>query len=180
MATITARLQLGKPHPYDNGICHGYNAIELYENSNVHWVAQTRQGKVVWLPRTSHTVAADGLMLLTALYMPSSKAGQELSDRFFPEKGYQRIRRIHLPDVTDVDYETLYNDVLTAFHTDAQPDKKRIKLLASVYEGSVLHAQFDKFTALDCDVEILTTSYCKAYSVWGEQENIHERPFELI
>ena len=47
MATITARLQLGKPHPYNNGICHGYNAIELYENSNVHWVAQTRQGKVV-------------------------------------------------------------------------------------------------------------------------------------
>ena len=108
------------------------------------------------------------------------RLGKSCQIGFFPEKGYQRIRRIHLPDVTDVDFETLYNDVLTAFNTDAQPDKKRIKLLASVYEGSVLHAQFDKFTALDCDVEILTTSYCKAYSVWGEQENIHERPFELI
>ena len=175
MATITARLQLGKVHPHRGGICEDYNTLELYEGSNICWVAHTDTGKLIWLPRSSATTAADGLLLAAALYMPTTSAGRSISTKLLAMTATHRSQRIDLTERPDMDYETAYAQVANCMRSDIKPQYKQRKLLVSVCEGSVIHSQLSTFASLDCHVEILTTEFSKSYASAGDHESTWQR-----
>lgn len=174
MPTITARLQLGKAHPSRGGILDGYHTLELFEGSKLFWVAKTKAGRIKWLPRHPSTIASDGLLLATAMFMPNSRAGLTISRQLgLLERSRSTV--VDLSDYKGVDFSAVYAQTIHSLEHNNETEYRLNKLTMMVSEVSTLNSQLDTFASLECDVEIMTTTFSKAYSGLDERYELWQR-----
>jgi hypothetical protein len=170
MATYSAQILIGTGHPNDGGISHGYNSLKLAESDSIAWIATKDGYRHVWLPRNVNTVLEDGLLMAAALYMDSSDAGQTLLKLIMPNKDISEFSRVSLSEYPDINFTEIFNKLSDEFNSDVKAHQKRLKMIFTIFNGSVLNRQIDLISSLGCDVEILTTSYIKEYSPWSEEQ----------
>lgn len=179
MATYSAQILIGAGHSNDGGICHGYNSLELAEGDSVTWIAHQNGRRHAWLPRNVNTVLEDGLLMVAALYMKSSPIGQALAVSLLDDNN-SNFKRISLRDYTDTDFTATFKQLSAELTSEAQQDRQHLKLIFTIFNGSILHRQLDQISSLGCDVEILTTSYLKEYSPWSDKQlNNHPEIYSL-
>jgi hypothetical protein len=173
MATYSAQILIGRGHSNDGGISHGYKRLELAEGDSVTWIANKNGRRYVWLPRDVNTVLEDGLLMVATLYMKNSPIGQALASSLLDEGDCSSFSRISLRDYADIDFTTTFEQLRAELNTDTQR-QQQLKLIFTIFNGSILSRQLDQISSLGCDVEILTTSYLKEYSPWSnKQVNSH-------
>lgn len=172
MATYTASVQIGKGHPYDGGIGHSYNQLDLSENSNIAWIANIRSRRYIWYPRSVDTVAEDGLLMAATLFLKHSAVGQSLASIHTEENCIRRQYFIRLDEHKDIDFDAAFKSLATEIQVAEAAKGGHMKLMVDYTQQSILANQLETIKALDCDIEIRTTSYLKEYSCWGQSQSI--------
>lgn len=170
MATYSAQILIGTGHSNDGGISHGYKRLELNEGDSVTWIANKNGRRYVWQPRDVNTVLEDGLLMVATLYMKNSTIGQALAESLLDEGDHSNFSRISLRDYADTDFTTAFEQLRAELNTDTQQGQQQLKLIFTIFNGSILSRQLDQISSLGCDVEILTTAYLKEYSPWSDKQ----------
>lgn len=180
MATYSAQILIGTGHSNDGGISHGYKRLELNEGDSVSWIANQNGRRYVWLPRNVNTILEDGLLMAASLYMKNSPTGQALAASLLDEVDRQNFNRISLRDYADTDFTAAFKQLSAELNSEAQQDRQHLKLIFTIFNGSILHRQLDQISSLGCDVEILTTAYLKEYSPWSDKQLNSQAEFNSL
>lgn len=170
MATYSAQILIGTGHSNDGGISHGYKRLELNEGDSVNWIANKNGRRYVWLPRDLNTVLEDGLLMVATLYMKNSPIGQTLAASLLDEGDRSNFSRISLRDYTDTGFTAAFKQLSAELNSEVQQNRQHLKLIFTIFNGSILSRQLDQISSLGCNVEILTTSYLKEYSPWSDKQ----------
>ncbi len=164
MATLTAQILVGYPHPYHDGI-NPTHYLFLSENSKPAWILvrqnifQERKddiGKITWIP-TIENMLEDALLMI-AIHICKDNEVIDLARNF--------CNKIELH------YLELYSNFkefqLKKLYEKCRRIKNYPKIIISIFRGSTIERQISVLENYEMDVEVCRPVYSRLYSPWTE------------
>ena len=179
MATFTAQIMVGTPHPNHGGI-NPTHYLFLSENSRPAWVLvpqnvfereqPNRSSKITLIPTLEHML--EDAFLMTAIFVLEDEEICRLARQFFRNK--------------ERNWVELYNDVdpehLEVLYEKCRALPNNHKLVITAYDGSSIRSQLHVVGEYKMDVEVCVPFYSRWYSAWqnetrtsGSLEKLRER-----
>ena len=168
MATLTAQILIGRPHPNHDGI-NPTHYLFLSENDRPAWILVNQNvfhgerlghSKITWIP-TVENMLEDALLMI-AIHVCKNR---DLIDH---TKGFNaRIQTDRLEMYTDLkesQRKQLYQEcrAITDFP----------KVIVSVFRGSTIEKQLPLLEQYKMDVEVCRVNYSRLYSSWTNETRI--------
>ncbi len=168
MATLTAQILIGDPHPFDDGIIPSHYLF-LSENSqpswklvktNIYQVNNDKFPKIGWRP-TVENMLEDGL-LMVAIHIVKNKEIIKIAKDFSGKIESQYLELYS--DLNDKQRDILYQKSreLSVFP----------KLIISVFRSSTIEKQLAVLEKYKMEVEVCTPTYSRLYSGSDKNERI--------
>jgi len=168
MATLTAQILVGHPHPNHDGI-NPTHYVFLSENDRPAWVLVRQNifeergrgiGKITWIP-TVENMLEDALLMI-AIHVCKNHEVTELAKGFCAKIESERIE--------------VYSDL-------EEPHRKQLyqrcreisgfpKIIVSVFKGSTIERQLPVLEQYKMDVEVCIPIYSRLYSSWTNETRI--------
>lgn len=162
MATMTAQILVGSPHPNHDGI-NPTHYLFLSENSRPAWILvlanvfhPSSRKKIIWIPTVENMLEDAFLMiavhiqqdqeiieLTKSLYKNISLDKLELYDCVDRNQLYEKCRQLNLP-----------------------------KIIISVFKDSTIQGQLEIIEQYKMDVEVCRLTYSRLFSRWSEKTTI--------
>ena len=168
MATLTAQILIGSPHPNDDGIIPSHYLLfsensapswELVE-ANINQVNNEKLPKIVWIP-TAENMLEDGL-LMAAIHVLKNQEILEMA------KDYTiKIESERLEIYSDLDEEQR-----NKLYKKCREFSEFPKLIISVFRSSSIERQLAILEKYKMDVEVCTPIYSRLYSRWKNETRI--------
>jgi hypothetical protein len=168
MAALTARILVGSPHFYHDGI-NPTHYIYLSENSRPAWVLvnqnvfdekQLSPSKITWIPTVEHML--EDALLMIAVHICKDRKIIEYAKGFNATIEKSRLE-VH-SDLKEAQREHLYAKcrAITDFP----------KVIISVFEGSTIETQLPVLDQYKMDVEVCRVSYSRLHSTMTNELRI--------
>lgn len=168
MATLTAQILIGSPHPNHGGL-NPTHYLFLSENSRPAFVLhghsasgedKSDAGTITWIP-TIENMLEDALLMI-AICVCKSPDIVELAKNFCPG--------------IEADWIEVYSAL-------EEPERKQLylkcrnmsgfpKIIISVFRGSTIEGQLSELTQYGMDVEVCAPVYSREYSDWANETNV--------
>ena len=168
MATLTAQILIGEPHPFKDGIIPSHYLF-LSENSqpswklvktNIYQVNNKKLPEIAWNP-TVENMLEDGL-LMVAIHIVKNKEIIKIAKDFSSKIDSQTLELYS--DLNDKQRDILYEKCreLSVFP----------KLIISVFRSSTIEKQLAVLEKYKMEVEVCTPIYSRLYSGMNNNESI--------
>lgn len=168
MATITAKMMIGRAHPYDGGIILEYYLF-LSENGIAGWtlVEENLYGKkeidkdqriAQWIPTIEHML--EDAMLMVGLYVLKDTELTAVMERYFNK----------VPRTAEL-YTDIPSEELGVMRSHMKMLEQQYKVSLTVYEGSTLMGQLSILEKYPMDIEVCVPIYLREYNVWSQEMN---------
>jgi|SRR5450759_6314 len=162
MATFTAQMLIGTPHPNHGGI-EPTHFLFLSENSRPAWILLPEnvfglgvgsQKKITWIPTVEHML--EDALLMIAIHVIQDETICGLAQKYIKSK--------------DPLWVELYKDIdeqkLVDLHLKCREIPNRYKAVISVLKGSSISNQLSIIEDYHMDVEVCVPTYSRLYSQW--------------
>ena len=168
MATKTAQIIIGSPHPNDDGIIPSHYLF-LSENNMPSWQLvkenlyneeKNKYLKIVWIP-TVENMLEDGL-LMVAVHVLKNKEILEIANVYSDKLESKRLELY-----SDLDEEQRNNLYQKCRELSEFP-----KLIISVFRSSSIERQLAVLEKYKMDVEVCTPIYSRLYSGWLNETRV--------
>ena len=168
MATKTAQILIGSPHPNKDGIIPSHYLF-LSENSSPGWILvrenldneeKKEHLKIVWLP-TVENMLEDGLLMVAVHVLKN----QEILDMARNYSVNILSKRLEL-------YSDFFEEQRNNLYQKCRELSEFPKLIISVFRSSSIEGQLVVLEKYKMDVEICTTNYSRLYSGWQNETRI--------
>ena len=167
MASMTAQLIIGNPHPNRGGIWP-INTIALNEGSRPAWVMNTgKPGRIrtfeqiVWIPTVEHML--EDALLMAAVHAFKSDVVRDKFSSFSDKIDEQRLELY--TDLSSDQRQELY--VLCRNLVDYP------KVIVHVYEGSWVKPYINAIDKYQMECEVCCSIYSRIYSPWTQKGHIN-------
>lgn len=168
MATLTAQILIGEPHPFKDGIIPSHYLF-LSENSqpswklvktNIYQVNNKKFPEIKWNP-TVENMIEDGL-LMVAIHIIKNKEIIKIAKDFSSKIDSQTLELYS--DLNDKQRDILYEKCreLSVFP----------KLIISIFRSSTIEKQLAVLEKYRMEVEVCTTTYSRLSSGLAKNERI--------
>jgi len=168
MATLTAQILIGKPHPNHDGI-NPTHYLFLSENDRAAWVLvdqnifqeeQTSFPKITWIP-TVENMLEDALLMI-AIHVCKNREIIEHAKGFCAKIQTDRIEMYS--DLEESQRKQLYQEcrAITDFP----------KIILSAFRGSTIEKHLSLLEQYKMDAEVCRVSYSRLYSLWTNDTRI--------
>ena len=168
MATLTAQILIGEPHPFKDGIIPSHYLF-LSENSqpswklvktNIYQVNNKKFPEIKWNP-TVENMIEDGL-LMVAIHIIKNKEIIKIAKDFSSKIDSQTLELYS--DLNDKQRDILYEKCreLSVFP----------KLIISIFRSSTIEKQLAVLEKYKMEVEVCTPTYSRLYSGSVKNERI--------
>ena len=168
MATKTAQILIGSPHPHDDGIIPSHYLF-LSENSRPSWQLvkenlyneeKNKYLKIIWIP-TVENMLEDGL-LMVAVHVLKNQEILEIANDYSVKLESKRLELY-----SDLDEEQRNN-----LYQKCRDLSEFPKLIISVFRSSSIERQLTVLEKYKMDVEVCTPIYSRLYSGWQNETRI--------
>lgn len=168
MATLTAQILIGSPHPHHDGINPTHYLI-LSENDRPAWVLVNQNifqeerssfSKIIWIP-TVENMLEDALLMI-AIHVCKNREIIEHAKGFSAKIQTDRIEMYS--DLEESQRKQLYQEcrAITDFP----------KVIVSAFRGSTIEKHLPLLEQYKMDVEVCRVSYSRLYSSWTNNTRI--------
>jgi hypothetical protein len=166
MATLTAEILVGSPHPNHDGI-NPTHYMFLSENSRPAWMLvpenifqETPEAKITWIP-TIENMLEDALLMI-AIHVLKEEEIVKLAEKFFTntKPHWAELYR----DISKEDREALYEK--------CRKIENKYKIILTVFATSTIHSQLAVLEHYKMDVEVCVPVFSRLYSVWTKKTRI--------
>ncbi len=171
MATLTAQILIGSPHPNDDGISPTHYLF-LSENSRPAWVL-VRQNvfpmnprnrrpfrKITWIPTLEHML--EDALLMTAVHLLNHEELTQTAKGFCREIDAARVELY--PALSAPQRDELYGK--------CKAISEWPKLVISVFRGSTIREQLPVLKEYKMDVEVCRPCFTRLYSAWEDETSV--------
>lgn len=173
MATMTAQILVGRPHPNHGGI-NPTHILFLSENSRPAWILNTlnihgpnsmrpqKERRVVWIPTVDFMVHDALLMIgLYAVRIPELvEAAKPLLDL--------KAERIELyEEIDQPDLEKLHQIMKNSMR-----DLQQLKIILTLFERSSILSQMSHLKDYELNMEVCRPIYSRLFSSWTQDVDI--------
>ena len=162
MATVTASILVGTPHPNHGGICPTHQLL-LSENDRPAWSLYMIPGakpEAIWITTVENTLE-DGILMAGLLVLKD----HTLAAAAAALRGNSKERAEVYDDISECDRCRLYELCRTL--------GPETKLVVTVLEGSTLAGQLAVLERYSVGVEVCQSIYRREYSAWSR--SVEER-----
>jgi hypothetical protein len=165
MATLTAQILIGSPHPNHDGIIPTHYLF-LSENDRPAWILvgqnvfdedDTERHKKVWIPTLEDTL--EDAILMIAVHVMKDPAVIEQATGYDDRIEWERVELYS--DITELHRRRLHQTCRTL--TDFP------KLVVSAFQGSLIETQLPVLREYAMDVEVCPVSYARLRSAWTSE-----------
>lgn len=163
MATMTAQILVGAPHPNDGGI-NPSHYLFLSENSRPAWILvnqniQAReQGqkpvRIIWIPTVEHML--EDALVMVAIHVMGKPVVLDLAREMTPKLTSDWVEL----------YDDLDEEQREALYRLCRGLVGYPKLILSVFRWSYIAKQLPVLEQYGMDVEVCTVNYFRLSSVW--------------
>lgn len=178
MATHTAQILVGNPHPNHGGI-NPRHYLFLSENSRPHWklvnenISPHSKGhvKTIWIPTLEHML--EDAFLMIAIYALEDEKVVELAKELIPKIFDRTYIRKSIGPAGPGPILTLYDDLEEEQRNQLYAECKLIKnfpkIIVSIFKGSSIENQLSILDEYAMDVEVCSNTYSRLYSRWTQE-----------
>ncbi len=168
MATLTAQILVGGPHPNHDGI-NPTHYLFLSENHRPAWILvdqnifqgkQLGHSKITWIP-TVENMLEDALLMI-AIHVRKNREIIEHAKDFCSEIQTDRLEL----------YSVLEESQLKQLYQECRAITDFPKLIVSVFRRSTIEKQLPLLEEYKMDVEICRVNYSRLYSSWTKDTKI--------
>ena len=168
MATLTAQILIGSPHPNHEGI-NPTHYLFLFENDRPAWVLvdqnifqEERSGfpKITWIP-TVENVLEDAL-LMVAIHIRKNREIAKIAKGFYSKIGSRRIEL----------YSNFNESQRNTLYQKCREISDFPKVIISVFKGSTIEKQLLVLEHYKMDIEVCRPAYSRLYSSWTNEMRI--------
>ncbi len=165
MASLTAQILIGDPHPNHDGIIPTH-FLFLSENDRPAWILvgqnvldeeSTERHKKVWIPTLEDTL--EDAILMIAVQVVKEPAVIEQAKAFDDRIEWERVELYS--DMTETQRRHL--------HTTCRSLTRFPKLVVSAFQGSLIQSQLPVLREYAMDVEVCPVSYARLSSSWTSE-----------
>jgi len=172
MATFTAQILVGDPHPNDDGITPSHYLF-FSENDSCAWVLvpenvfrhNLKYKTILWLPTIENTL--EDAFLMIAVHVQKSKEVIRLAKSFVP--GIETQPRFEV-------YHYLNDSQLRELYGMCREATDYPKLILSVFSGSHIRRQLGIVLRYRMDIEVLYPHYSRLFSPWSGRTHVEGAP----
>lgn len=168
MATLTAQILVGSPHPNHDGI-NPTHYVFFFENDCPAWVLvdqnifrekQLGHSKIIWIPTVENML--EDALLMTAIHVCKNRQIIEHAKGFCAKIQTDRIEMYS--DLEESQRKQLYQEcrAITDFP----------KLIVSAFRGSTIIKHLSLLQQYKMDVEVCHVSYSRLHSSWTNDTKI--------
>ena len=166
MATLTAQILVGRPHPNHDGI-NPTHYVFLSENDRPAWVLvhqnifrERGTGKIIWIP-TVENMLEDALLMI-AIHVCNNNELITIANTFSAK--------------IDSDRMELYSELDETHRNQLYQKCRQVsgfpKIIISVFRGSTIEKQLSVLQQYKMDVEVCAPIYSRLYSSWTNETRI--------
>lgn len=168
MATLTAQILVGSPHPNHDGI-NPTHFLFLSENDRPAWVLvgqnifqeeRSSFHKITWIP-TVENMLEDALLMI-AIHVCKNREIIEQAKGFSAKIQTDRIE--------------MYSDLKESQRKQLYQEARQItdfpKVIVSVFRGSTIEKHLSLLEQYKMDVEVCRISYSRLYSSWTNDTRV--------
>ena len=169
MATLTAQILIGEPHPNHDGI-NPTHYLYLSENSRPAWVLvhqnifvegqNNNSDKITWIP-TVENMLEDALLMI-AICICKDKQVIELGSDYYEKIESDRVEL----------YTNLDERQRKLIYQKCRDIENFPKIIITTFKGSSIENQLSILELYKMDVEVCTPSYSRLFSRWGNKTNV--------
>ena len=168
MATLTANILVGSPHPNHDGIQPSHYLF-LSENSRPAWVLvqqnlfnkeNRQEEKITWIP-TVEDMLEDAILMI-AVHVQKNQGILELASTFTDNIESERLEL----------YEVFNESQRKQLYEECRKISDFPKLIVSVFQGSTIKRQLKVVEQYKMDVEVCSPVYARLFSLWSKETNI--------
>ncbi|MEW6110475.1 MAG: hypothetical protein AB1632_15120 [Nitrospirota bacterium] len=168
MATLTAQILIGSPHPNHDGI-NPTHYLFLSENDRPAWVLvdqnifqNERSGftKVTWIPTVENML--EDALLMVVINILKNREIIEMAKGVF---GKIESERVEL-------YSNFNESQLNTLYRKCREISDFPKMIISVFRGSTIEKQLAVLEQYKMDVEVCAPIYSRLYSPWTNENRI--------
>lgn len=162
MATLTAQILVGSPHPNHDGIGPTHYLF-LSENSRPAWMLveqnvfqdeQSEFRKITWVPTVENML--EDALLMVSVHVAKNPKVVEMAKSYYPD--------IHSGHVEL--YPHLNESQRNALYEECRGIADFPKLIISVFRKSTIEKQLAVLEHYKMDVEVCSPTYSRLYSGW--------------
>lgn len=168
MATLTAQILIGWPHPNHDGI-NPTHYLFLSENDRPAWVLvdqniakeeRSSLPEITWIP-TVENMLQDALLMI-GIHIVKSREITEMARGFFSKIEFERVEF----------YSDLNESQRNRLYRECRKIADFPKIIISVFRGSTIEKQLAVLKHYKMDVEVCRPTYSRLYSSWTKRKRI--------
>ena len=168
MATLTAQILIGSPHPNHDGI-NPTHYLFLSENDRPAWVLVDQNiiqeerssfPKITWIPTVENML--EDALLMVAIHILKNREIVEMAKGFYSKIESKRFEL----------YSNLNESQRNTLYQKCREISDFPKVIISVFRGSTIEKQLAVLEQYKVDVEVCSPIYSRLYSSWTNENRI--------